>query len=171
MKFRGYLFIFVFSALSVGVRAQCTNSKLKPVWDVNKSEFRCVGSANSGAPQKDESIQLAGDKASCASARDNLQAACPQSNEGKACRNEAKSLYNACNKRAKNDSESQSGSLSSPNPGTKTDSATCMTTFTQQQQACNSRRLPPPAPGQVAPLDTCLQDALAAQNRCLANSH
>jgi hypothetical protein len=171
MKFRGCFLTFLLGALSVSALAQCSNSKLKPVWYADKSQFLCVGSANSDVPQRDENVQLGGDKASCASARDNLQAACPQSNEGKACRNEAKSLYNACAKRAKNESDSQSGSLSSVSPGTKTDAATCMANFTQQQQACNLRRLPPPAPGQVNPPDTCMQDAVAAQNRCLANSH
>lgn len=171
MKGRDCLLIFVLSALSVGALAQCSNPKLKPVWYPDKSQFLCVDSRNSDAPQRDENVQLSGDKASCASARDNLQAACPQSNEGKACRNEAKSLYNACTQRAKSDNDSQRGSLSSASPGTKTDSATCMANFTQQQQACNSRRLAPPAPGQVNPPDTCMQDAVAAQNRCLANSH
>ena len=168
---RIHILILVFSALSVSALAQCSNSNLKPVWDVGKSQFRCVGSTNSAASQKDESVQPVGDKKFCASARDNLQAACPPSNEGKACRNEAKSIYNDCYKRAKSDSDTQNGSLSSAGSGAKTDSATCMTTFQQQQQACNARRLPPPSPGQPNPPDTCLQDALAAQNRCLANSH
>jgi hypothetical protein len=171
MKCRDCLLTFVFSALSVGAVAQCSNSKLKPVWYADKSQFLCVDAGNSDVRQKDENIQLVGDKASCASARDNLQAVCPQSSEGKACRNEAKSLYNACTQRAKNDNDSQRGSLSSASPATKTDSATCMANFTQQQQACNLRRMPPPVPGQVNPPDTCMQDAVAAQNRCLANSH
>jgi hypothetical protein len=170
MKFRICLLSFVFSALSAGAWAQCSSPNLKPVWDAGKNQFRCVGQSNSGSPAKDESVQPVGDKEFCTSARENLQAACPASNEGKACRNQAKSIYNACYKRAKSESDSQRGSLDPGSAAGKTDSATCMTTFQQQQQACSSRRMPPPSPGQMAPPDTCLQDALAAQSRCLANS-
>jgi hypothetical protein len=44
-----------------------------------------------------------------------------------------------------------------------------MQTFNQQQQACQARKLPPPAPGQPYIPDTCLQDAIKAQDKCLAN--
>jgi hypothetical protein len=165
MKFRIYILTFVFGALSVGASAQCSNPNQKPVWDADKSQFRCTGP---GASAKDESVQPVGDKEFCESARQNLLTACPPSNEGKACRNEAKSIFNACYKRAKN--ESQAGTSVSANSAGKTDSNTCMTTFQQQQQACNSRKLQPPSPGQPNPPDTCLQDALAAQSKCLANS-
>jgi hypothetical protein len=149
--------------------AQCSNPGLKPVWDTDRSQFRCADPNHPGASAKDESVQPTGNKEACASARQNLEAACPQSNDGKACRNQAKSIYNACYKRAKNDSDGQ-GLPGSASSASKTDSATCMTTFQQQQQACNARKLPPPSPGQPNPPDTCLQDALAAQNKCLANS-
>ena len=164
MKFRIFTLTFGFGALSVGAFAQCSNANQKPVWDAEKSQFRCTGP---GASAKDESVQPAGDKEFCQSARDNLQAVCPPSNEGKACRNEAKSIYNACYKKAKSESQ---GTLGSANSAGKTDSNTCMTTFQQQQQACNSRKLQPPSPGQPNPPDTCLQDAIAAQSKCLANS-
>jgi hypothetical protein len=167
MKSRIYILSLVLSAIPVTAVAQCSSARLKPIWDADKGQFRCTDPSNPGVIPKDDSVQPTGDKEYCASARDNLQAACPPSNEGKACRNQAKSIYNACYKRAKSDSDSPRGPSSS---GAKTDSATCMTTFQQQQQACNSRRLPPPAPGQPNPPDTCLQDALAAQSRCLANS-
>jgi len=170
MKFRIHLLTFVLSALSASAFAQCSNTSQKPVWDADKSQFRCAGTGTSGTSAKDESVQPVGDKELCESARQNLLTACPQSNEGKACRNEAKSIYNTCTKRGKNDNDSQKMSQSWGNNPGKTDSSTCMTTFQQQQQACNARRLPPPAPGQTIPPDTCLQDALAAQNRCLANS-
>jgi hypothetical protein len=45
-----------------------------------------------------------------------------------------------------------------------------MQTFSQQQQACQARKLPPAGPGQPYIPDTCLQDAIKAQNTCLANS-
>jgi hypothetical protein len=79
-------------------------------------------------------------------------------------------LFNACYKDSKAQSESQTGSAGTTNQAAKTDPAVCMQTFAQQQQACQSRKLPPPAPGQPSAPDTCLQDAMTAQNRCLANS-
>jgi hypothetical protein len=167
MKFRIHILTFVFGALSASAFAQCSNTNQKPVWEADKSQFRCAGP---GSGAKEEIVQPVGDKESCDSARQNLQAACPQSNEGKACRNEAKSIYNTCTKRGKSNSDSQKASEGWGNNAGKTDSATCMTTFQQQQQACNARKLPPTAPGQPVAQDTCLQDALAAQSKCLANS-
>jgi hypothetical protein len=167
MKFRIPILMSLLGALSVGASAQCSAPNQKPVWDADKSQFRCTGP---GTAAKDESVQPVGDKEFCESARQNLLTACPQSNEGKACRNEAKSIYNTCTKRGKSNSDSQKASEGWGNNAGKTDSATCMTTFQQQQQACNARKLPPTAPGQPVAQDTCLQDALAAQSKCLANS-
>jgi hypothetical protein len=167
MKFRIRFLAFILSALSAGAWAQCSIATLKPVWDSDKSQFRCVDPKHPDVAVKDDSVEPTGDKDSCSSARDNLQAVCPTSNEGKACRSQAKSIYNACTRRGKSDS----GSFAPGSTAGKTDSATCMTTFQQQQQACNARKLPPTAPGQPVVQDTCLQDALAAQSKCLTNSH
>ena len=161
MKFRIHLLTFVFGALSVSAFAQCSDATQKPLWSTEKSGFQCTGAG----PK--EIIQPVGDKEFCTSARQKLEAVCPAANEGKTCRSEAKSIYNNCTKKGKGDSQAAQSSGSSAG---KTDSATCMTTFQQQQQACNARKLPPTAPGQPVAQDTCLQDALAAQNRCLANS-
>jgi hypothetical protein len=115
MKFRIPILLLILSALSVSMWAQCSNPGLKPVWDTDRSQFRCADPNHPGASAKDESVQPTGNKEACASARQNLEAACPQSNDGKACRNQAKSIYNACYKRAKNDSDGQGlpGSASS----------------------------------------------------------
>jgi hypothetical protein len=166
MKFRIPMMLLVF-AFSIGASAQCSNTNLKPVWDGDKAQFRCVNANNPSATVKDDAIQPVGDKASCTSARDNLQAACPVSNEGKACRNEAKSFFNTC-KRSKSDSV---GTSANPRGASRTDASACMTTFQQEQQACASHQSAPAAPGQVTPSNTCLQDAIAAQSKCLANSH
>ena len=165
------IFSLVLSSLAAGGWAQCSNSNLKPVWDAGKNQFRCTDTSHPGDSAKDESVQPVGDKEFCTSARENLQAACPQGNDGKACRSQAKSIYNSCYKKAKSESDSQSSDLGNPNPSSRTDASSCMSTFQQQQQACNARRLPPPTPGQMTPPDTCMQDAMAAQRRCLANSH
>jgi hypothetical protein len=170
MKFRHHILTLVLTTLSAAAWAQCSNTNQKPVWDAEKSQFRCTGPASSGSAARDEGVQPVGDKDFCASAREKLQDACPSGNEGKACRSEAKSIYNTCTKRGKANSDSQNGSPGASSAA-RTDSATCMTTFQQQQVACNARKLPPTAPGQPVVQDTCLQDAIAAQNRCLANSH
>ncbi len=171
MRFRICILSLVLSALPAGAWAQCSNSSLKPVWDSGKGQFRCTDPIHPADGAKDENVQAVGDKAFCTSARENLQAACPTGNDGKACRNQAKSIYNACYKKAKGESESQSSGLGNSNPASRTDPQTCMTTFQQQQAACNSRRLPPPSPGQPTAPDTCMRDAMAAQRECLANSH
>ena len=168
MNFRLSLIPILFSALSIGVSAQCSSSDLKPIWDSAKSQFRCVDPKHPDVAVKDDSVQPTGDKEFCGSIRDKLQAMCPEANEGKACRSQAKSIYNACTKREKSDTAGSSGAAS---PAGKTDAATCMSTFQQQQQACAARRLPPPAPGAPNPPDTCLQDAMAAERACLAKSN
>jgi hypothetical protein len=63
------------------------------------------------------------------------------------------------------------GAPTAANQPSHSDAASCMATFNQQQKACQSRRMPPPPPGQPPVPDTCLQDALAAQTKCLAKAH
>jgi hypothetical protein len=170
MKVQIYAVLFALSMLSVGALAQCARAEMKPIWDTDKQQFRCVANAGSEVSSHDETVSPKGDKAFCNNARENLLKVCPASNEGKTCKSQAKSIFNACYKDSKAQSESQTGSASATNQATKTDSAVCMQTFARQQQACQSRKLPPPAPGQPSAPDTCLQDAIAAQNTCLANS-
>lgn len=165
------MFSFVLSSLAAVGAAQCTNSNLKPLWDAGKGQFRCTDTSHPGDGAKDEDVKAVGDKEFCTSARDNLQAACPSGNDGKACKNQAKSIYNACYKKAKSESESQTTGLGASNPASRTDASTCMATYQQQQQACNARRMPPPSAGQMSPPDTCMRDAMMAQRECLANSH
>ena len=142
---------------------------MNPVWDADKQQFRCVAKPGSEVSSNDETVSPKGDKEFCNSARENLLKACPVSNEGKNCKSKAKSIFNACYKDSKAQSESQGGS-GSTNQAIKNDPAVCMQTFAQQKQACQSRKLPPPSPGQPSAPDTCLQDAMTAQNACLAKS-
>jgi len=170
MKIQISVVLFALSMLSAGAPAQCARPEMNPIWDTDKQQFRCVATAGSEATSQDETVSPKGDKVFCNNARENLLKACPTSNQGKTCKSKAKSIFNSCYKDAKAQSESQAGSTATSNQAAKTDPAVCMQTFTQQQQACQSRKLPPPAPGQPSAPDTCLQDAMAAQNRCLANS-
>ena len=165
MKVQQYLVGFALSMLSVGASGQCAKPEMNPLWDVDKQQFRCVAPAGSEGISHDDTVSPKGDKEFCTSARDNLQKACPASDEGKACRGKAKSIFNAC---YKGQSGSQTGSPGAANQATRADRSTCMQTFIQQQQACQSRKLPPTAPGQPYVPDTCLQDALNAENACLA---
>ena len=170
MKVQIYPVLFALSALSVGALAQCARPEMKPIWDTDKQQFRCVATAGSEVSSHDETVSPKGDKAFCNNARENLLKACPASNDGKTCKSEAKSIFNACYKDSKAQSESQTGSAGTTNQAAKTDPSVCMQTFRQQQQACQLRKAPPPSPGQTSAPDTCLQDAMTAQNRCLANS-
>jgi hypothetical protein len=170
MKLQIYVVLFVLSMLSAEALGQCARSEMNPVWDTDKQQFRCVASTGSETSPNDETVSPKGDKEFCANARENLLKVCPASNAGKTCKSKAKSIFNACYKDSKAQSEGQSGSAGTTNQAIKTDPAVCMQTFAQQQQACQSRKLPPPAPGQPSTPDTCLQDAINAQNACLAKS-
>ena len=169
MKVQTYVVLFAVSMLSVGALGQCAKPEMNPIWDTDKQQFRCVATAGSEVSSHDETVSPKGDKAFCNNARENLLKACPASNEGKTCKSKAKSIFNSCYKDAKAQSESQPGSAATSSQAIKTDRAVCMQTFAQQQ-ACQSRKLPPPAPGQPSAPDTCLRDAMAAQNTCLAHS-
>jgi hypothetical protein len=142
--------------------------EMNPVWDVGKQQFKCEAPPGAKAGLDDERVSPKGDKEFCGQARDNLVRVCPAGSENKNCKGQAKAIFNACYKDSKAQSENRSSGSSSQ--GTTTDRATCMQTYLQQQQACQARKLPPPAPGQPYVPDTCLSDALAAQNKCLANS-
>lgn len=170
MKLQIYVALFVLSMLPGEALGQCAKTEMNPIWDKDKQQFRCVETARSDVSSYDDTIAPKGDKEFCSNARENLLKACPASNEGKTCKSKAKAIFNACYKDSKAQSESQTGSAGITNQAIKTDRAVCMQTFSQQQQACQSRRLPPPSPGQPSTPDTCLQDALAAQSKCLANS-
>jgi hypothetical protein len=153
-------------AITLSGLGQCVKPEMNPVWDVGKQQFRCEAPSNSKVGAGDEIVSPKGTKEFCSVARDNLLKVCPAGTENKSCKGQAKTIFNACYK----DFKSESRSAGSSNQGTTTDRAACMQTFTQQQLACQSRKLPPPAPGQPYIPDTCLQDAVAAQNKCLANS-
>lgn len=159
--------LFVLPICAMG---QCARPEMNAVWDPGKEQFSCVSPSGSDLSSRDSTVSPRGNKDFCATARQNLLNACPTSDEGKACKSKAKSIFNACYKDFNSQSESGAGSSGMASQATKTDRAVCMQTFTQQQQACQSRRPPPTAPGQPYIPDTCLQDALTAQNKCLANS-
>jgi hypothetical protein len=156
----------VLTTLSVVCAGQCPKAGTKPVWDANKDQFRCADPAATSESVQSAIVPPTGDKSSCKNVRDDLQRTCPTPDEGKSCKNAAKSIYEACYK----GSESSSGSAASSSPSSRTDASTCMTTYQQQQQACRTRVTPPRVPGQPYVPDTCMSDALAAQNKCLANA-
>lgn len=163
------LTLFGLSSLCVGAHCQCAKPEMSAVWDTNQQQFRCAPPADSKEKIGNDSVSPKGDKEFCTNARDNLLRACPASNEGKTCRTKAKTIFNDCYKDFKAQKDSQAGSASTTSQGS-TDRVACMQTFAQQQQACNSRKSPPMAPGQPYVPDTCLQDAVKAQDTCLAHS-
>lgn len=162
-----YLIPLTLSMFSVVSFGQCANPEMSPMWEADKQQFKCVASGGSGPASHDETVSPKGDKTFCTNARENLMKACPEAN-GKTCKNKAKSIFNDCYKDSKARSESQAGSATNANQTIKTDPAVCMQTFNQQQQTCQARKTLPSAPGQPSAPDTCLQDAMTAQNKCLA---
>ena len=220
-SFNEFVFI-VLTTSSISALGQCANSEMKPVWDAANGQFRCSNPAAPERSSQDEEVSPSGNRDFCTTVRENLLKVCPTSDNGKSCRSKAKSIFKACYKDPKGDradqtsstsasacmatfsqrqKECQSRKLPSPSPGqppvpdtclqdalteqtkclargsptsanqSSTDASSCMTAFNEQQKACQSRKLPPPPPGQPPVPDTCLQDALAAQSKCLAKIH
>lgn len=167
MKIQLLLLPFVLTTLSITSAGQCPKSGTRPVWDTNKVEFRCADPAATGESAQSAIVPPKGEKGYCKSIREDLQNACPSPDEGKSCKNAAKSIYESCYKSSET---SSSGSATPSSKLNKTDSSACMETFKRQQQACQARPAPQRAPGQPYVPDTCMSDAMAAQNRCLANS-
>ena len=167
MKIRLQVLLLVLTALSVASAGQCPKPGMKPIWDLNKDQFRCTDPAAIGESAQGDIVQPTGDKGCCKSIRENLQQVCPSSDEGKTCKNAAKSIFETCYKGSDTGS---SGWATPSSQSNRTDASACMATYRQQQQTCQSRITPPRAPGQPYVPDTCLSDALAAQNKCLANA-
>jgi hypothetical protein len=165
MKIQHLTLSIVLTTLSVACTGQCPKAGTKPIWDSNKDQFRCADAAATGESAQSAIVPPTGDKEYCKGIREDLQRACPSPDEGKTCKNAAKSIFEACYK----GSESSSGSASSSSRASQT-SASCMATYTQQQQVCKTRVTPQRAPGQPYVPDTCMSDAMAAQNKCLANA-
>jgi len=168
MRIRILVALLALSSIWVSARGQCKKPDINPIWDSSKNQFRCADSAAVTGSDHDDSVSPTGTKESCEAVRENLLKVCPRSDEGKICRGKAKSIFNSC---YKNGSEDRGAASNTRSQLGKADSSTCMITYNQQQQACQSRRQRPASPGQPSVPDTCLQDALAAQNKCLANSH
>ena len=171
MKIRILVALLTLSSIWVSAPGQCKKPEINPIWDSTNNQFRCVDPAAGTRSDHDDSMSPTGTKQSCGAVRENLLTVCPTSDESKICRGKAKSIFNACYKNSKNGNEDRSAASNTRGQLGKADSSTCMTTYNQQQQACQSRRQTPASPGQPSAPDTCLQDALAAQNKCLANSH
>ena len=65
MKVQIYPVLFALSMLSVGALAQCARPEMKPIWDTDKQQFRCVATAGSEGSSHDETVSPKGDKAFC----------------------------------------------------------------------------------------------------------
>jgi hypothetical protein len=168
MKVHFKLLPLLITALSIVASGQCAKPGINPIWDPVKEQFRCIDPAVTTRSAQDEAVSPTGNKDFCKNARENLQKVCPTSDQGNTCRNTAKSIFEACYKSPKTDSNR--GGATNPSPASRVDSSACMATFRDQQQACQSRKTPPPSPGQPYVPDTCLADAMAAQNKCLAKA-
>jgi len=160
------LVLSVLAVAAVAASGQCPSPDQALKWNPDKAKFICSAPASAKGPATEEAAAPTGDKKYCSSARDNLVKTCPAGDEGKACRSEAKAVFNSCYKSSKETVSDHPTAVTG-----KTDSATCMSIYAQAQQACAARKPQAVSPGQPVVPDTCLQDAMTAQNRCLANSH
>jgi hypothetical protein len=168
MKVHFKLLPLLITALSIASSGQCVKPGISPTWDPVKEQFRCMDPAATTRSAQDEAVSPTGSKDFCKNVRENLQKVCPPLDQGNACRNSAKSIFEACYKSPK--TESNRGGATNTSPASRADPSACMATFREQQQACQSRKTPPPSPGQPSVPDTCLSDAMAAQNKCLAKA-
>jgi hypothetical protein len=166
MKVHLQVLPLLITAVSIAAAGQCAKPGMSPIWDSAKEQFRCTDSSATTRSAQDDSVSPTGNKDFCKNVRENLQRVCPTSDEGKTCRNTAKSIFESCYKA----SSDRGGTTNTSSQSSKTDPSVCMTTFTQQQQVCQSRKTQPRSPGQPYVPDTCLSDAMAAQNKCLANA-
>ena len=168
MKVNLQLLPLLITALAIAADGQCVKPGMSPTWDSLKEQFRCTDLSATTRSAQDDAVSPTGTKEFCKNARENLQKVCPTSDQGKSCRNTAKSIFEACYKTSNSNSD-RSGTTNTPQ-SSRTDPSACMATFREQQQACQSRKTPPPSPGQPYVPDTCLSDAMAAQNKCLTNA-
>jgi len=164
MKLHLPLLSLAFATISICTvsPAQCAKPDNQVSWDTSKEQFRCVGLPPARASVTMD--QPSGDKTYCKGIRSDLQKVCPAGNDQKVCKDSAKAIFDACYKSSETSNRSSPGSAASTN---RNDPASCMATYQQQQQACQARATPNRAPGQPYVPDTCLSDALTAQNKCL----
>jgi hypothetical protein len=167
MRMYNEVVIYMLTALSISAFGQC-KPEMKPVWDAGSSQFRCINNAAEKGPAEDENVSPTGSKDFCKTVRDSLLKVCPPSEDGKTCRSKAKSTFNECYKGGQAVRSNDQVLPSTANQKSNADAESCMAAFNQQQRVCQSRRMPPPSPGQPPTPDTCLQDALTARTKCLA---
>ena len=131
MKIHMRVVLFALTAVSVGAAGQCTKPGLNPSWDAGKSQFICIDPAAVKGSATDESVSPKGNKDYCNKAQENLLKVCQPSDEGKTCRDKAKSIYKACYKGSNNGRVDRSGSTGIANQPSKTDPSVCATIFSQ----------------------------------------
>jgi hypothetical protein len=98
MKIQHLSLLCVLATFSLACTAQCPKAGTKPTWDSNKEQFRCTDATATSESAQSELVPPKGDKNSCKSIREDLQRSCPSGDEGKACKNSAKSIFEACYK-------------------------------------------------------------------------
>jgi len=92
MKIYNHLVIFLLTAISISSSGQCAKPEMNPVWDAGSGKFICHSPA-AQEPAQAENVSPTGDKDFCKIIRENLLKVCPQYDEGKACKDKAKSHF------------------------------------------------------------------------------
>jgi hypothetical protein len=110
MKGQIYIVLSALTILSVSALGQCARPEMNPVWDAGTQQFTCVAPSGSVGTSHDDTVAPKGDKQFCSTAHESLLKACPASEEGKTCKNKAKSIFNSCYKDSQAQSANQAGS-------------------------------------------------------------
>ena len=127
MKVHLQLIQLLMTALSIVAAGQCTKPRM-PVWDSPKGQFRCTNPSSTARTSQNDVVAPVGNKDFCTKARGKSATGVPYPDEGKTCRNTAKSIFEACYKGFKTSSDRGVTTDSSPQPR-KTDPSACMSTF------------------------------------------
>jgi len=147
-------------------------------WDGSKHQFVCAkidGSEGESFPI-DHTIpgttfQSDKDKKDfCGEVLSNLLRACPLGAQGTICKQRAEAIYSRCLGAAGGGSAGSNSGGPGNDTAVQTDANDCRKAFEAQANACRRRKRPVPSPGQPPAPDTCLADAIATRDNCLAAS-
>jgi hypothetical protein len=170
-----WMSVFASLAMSVIASAQCPKAEMLVEWDNNKHDFVCKASGGGDSLPIDHSFpgktfqSEASQKEFCDVVLANELKACASGAPGASCRKRANANSARCMNKGGDGSSGKVGSAA-PDLQPKPTVASCKKTFNEQVKACKNRSHPVPAAGEPPTQDTCLADATAARDACLATA-
>jgi hypothetical protein len=175
MRVRILLVVCATLVLAAVTTAQCAKPEMLVQWDDSKHDFVCVSGGGNGTerfpidhsfPGKTfESDQDQNDF--CAHVFATEVKNCKPGANGALCRKQARANKGICGGKA----GAPSGSTTDPPTAQpKPTAASCKKTFSAQVKFCKDHKPAISSPGEPPHPNTCLADAVAARDACLANS-